>query len=141
MSAPLELVDDVVEVEVRALKHAIEVLLMVRVPIELAGDRRPGGLRGPCEALAQSREQVALLDDRVAQRDVGDLDGRDRRRGGRVDRRRAGGRPGAGRLARGQRRGAGQGAKRGTVSPTPKPLVVVVHAEAAKKVCRTVKVS
>src|SRR5262249_11709049 len=49
---PLELVDDVIEIQVRALEYAVEVLLMARVPIELARDRGPGGLLRPREARA-----------------------------------------------------------------------------------------
>ncbi len=140
--APLELVDDVVEVEVGALEHAVEVRLMVGVPVELARDRGPGRLLGPREAAAQPRQQVALLDDRVAVAV------------------RTGPRPAssAAAAAASTAVSAGSGrvpddwhadrataqaesAERGSVQPTPEPLVFVAACGGGAKRCRNVKVS
>ena len=99
-AAPLELLDDVEQVEVGALEHAIQVLADAPRTTSLRERRRDRSAVGPRETAAQPREQVALLDDLVAQREVRDDDGLER-------------------LARAPRRAGGTGCRRGLVWRVP----------------------
>jgi hypothetical protein len=121
-AARLERAHDVEQVQIGAREDAVEIGLIARIPVPLALDGRIVGDL-PREARPEPREQV-LLEDRVAERELRQHDGLERRGDGRNGRRRLS-RLGTERLT--SRRGSASREDCCQTAAPAQPVVLLVH--------------